>query len=122
MPAVRLGFPYDAHAFPYMLGYPWIVPHAEYPIVRERIIIQEYMPGRKPHSHRRFPAIDFSLLALKEGPIYAVTNYWLEDEILHYVRREGTKSSVPLEEVDLSFTKRLNQRLGIAFWIPRFDP
>ena len=122
VPAVRLGFPYEAHVFPYMLGHPWIVPHIGYPIVRERIIIREYIPEQRPHRHRHFPRIDFWLLALKEGPIYAVADYWLEDETLHYVRRDGTKSSVLLEEVDLTFSKRLNRRLGIPFRLPPFGP
>ena len=122
VPAVRFGFRYEAHAFPYMLGHPWIVPDVGYPIMRERIIIREYIPEQRPHRHRHFPRIDFWLLALKEGRIYAVTDYWLENETLHYVRRDGTKSSVLLEEVDLTFTKRLNRRLGSPFRLPRFDP
>ena len=89
-----------------------------YPIVRERIIIREYAPRWRPHKHRQFRETLW-LLVLKEGAIYAVTDYWLEDDTLYYVERNGDKSSVPFKAVDLPFTKRLNHRLGIPFRLPQ---
>ena len=113
---------YGAQAFPYVLGHPWVVLPVGFPIVRERITIRERTPTRKPDKHRSLPSFDFWVLALKDGPMYAVTDYWLEDEALHYVERDGSKSSVPLKDIDLSFTKRINRRLGKPFRLPRSDP
>ena len=114
----HFGHPYIPHGVWPTHYYPPLFLHFGYPIVHERIIIREQKPTLKPHKYG-FPRIDFWLLALADGPLYAVTDYWLEDETLHYVRRDGTKSSVALEDVDLTFTKRLNRRLGIPFRLPR---
>lgn len=59
------------------------------------------------------------LLAVKEGKIWAVTDYWLEDEILHYVLRDGTQASLPLSQVDVPFTHRLNWEREQEFRLPK---
>lgn len=115
----HLGHAYYPYAFGYAPFYPQASFFFGYPIVRERIIIVKRPPALEAHKHWRFPSIDFWLLALKHGPIYAVADYWLEDETLHYIERDSTKSSVPLKDVDLGFTKRLNRRLGTPFRLPQ---
>jgi len=55
------------------------------------------------------------LLALNDGSIRAVTDYWLEKDTLHYLTRDGKSASVPLSELDLSFTTQLNRERGLDF-------
>lgn len=58
------------------------------------------------------------LVALSDGTIRAVKYYWLEDDTLTYITRDGNSSSVPLSEVDLSFTIQLNRERGVEFRLP----
>jgi len=53
-----------------------------------------------------------SLLALNDGSIRATRDYWLELDTLPYLTRDGKSASVPLSELDLSFTLQLNRERG----------
>ena len=55
------------------------------------------------------------LLVLKNHSMYAVAEYWVEGDRLHYVFSYGVLKSVPLDQLDLEFTKKLNQERGIKF-------
>ena len=112
------GHAYQPYAFGYVPHYPQAPFFFGYPLIRERIIILKHALVLSTH-YRSIPKINFWLLALKGGPIYAVTDYWLEEDTLHYVERNGTKASVPLIDVDLGFTKRLNRKLGMPFRLPQ---
>jgi len=59
------------------------------------------------------------LVALSDGTIRAVEDYWLKDDTLTYVTRDGKSSSVPLPKVDLAFTIQLNRERGLEFRLPR---
>jgi hypothetical protein len=59
------------------------------------------------------------LLGFKDGTIRMVTDYWLEDSILHYISRDDTKASAALSEVDLPFTRQLNWERRKEFVLPR---
>ena len=56
-----------------------------------------------------------TLLQLKNGWMYGLTDYWVEDNNLHYITNYGGKNSVPLEQIDLGTTIRLNSERGIEF-------
>lgn len=56
-----------------------------------------------------------TLLQLKNGDMYGLTDYWVESDNLHYVTNYGGKNSVPLEQIDLGTTIRLNGERGIEF-------
>jgi len=56
-----------------------------------------------------------TLLQLKSGWMYGLTDYWVEGDNLHYVTNYGGKNSVPLEQIDLGTTIRLNSERGIEF-------
>jgi len=58
------------------------------------------------------------LVALKDGTVRIATDYWTEGNTLHYMLREGTKSTAPLSDVDVPFTKQLNQERGMEFRLP----
>ena len=57
----------------------------------------------------------FHLIALKGGLIYAAREHWLEGNTLHYITTQGDRYVVPLAEVDLGFSERLNRERGMQF-------
>jgi hypothetical protein len=59
------------------------------------------------------------LLALNDGSIRAARDYWLEDDTLRYLTRDGKSASVPLSELDLSFTLQLNRERSLDFRLPK---
>jgi hypothetical protein len=54
-----------------------------------------------------------TLLQLKNGWMYGLTDYWVEGDNLHY--NYGGKNSVPLDLIDLGATIRLNSERGVEF-------
>ena len=56
-----------------------------------------------------------TLLVFKDHSIYAVTDYWVEQDRLHYVTSYGASNSVPLDQLDLEFTRKLNEERNIKF-------
>jgi hypothetical protein len=56
-----------------------------------------------------------TLLALKDGTMYGVTDYWLDHGQLHYLASYGGENSVPLDRVDIDKTVELNSANGAGF-------
>jgi hypothetical protein len=56
-----------------------------------------------------------TLLRLKSGWMYGLTDYWVEGNDLHYVTNYGGKNSIPLDQIDLATTIRLNSERGVEF-------
>ncbi len=56
-----------------------------------------------------------TLLELKDGYMYGLTDYWVKDGQLHYFTSYGAQNSVPIERVDLDKTVRLNWERGVEF-------
>jgi hypothetical protein len=56
-----------------------------------------------------------TLLQLKNGWMYGLTDYWVEGDDLHYVTNYGGKNSVSLDLIDLATTIRLNSERGVEF-------
>jgi hypothetical protein len=56
-----------------------------------------------------------TLLQLKNGWMYGLTDYWVEGDNLHYVTNYGGKNAVPLDLIDLAMTIRLNSERGVEF-------
>ena len=56
-----------------------------------------------------------TLLQLKDGAMYGVTDYWLDHGQLRYVPLYGGVNSVPLLRVDIEKTVELNSANGIGF-------
>ncbi|NDQ57441.1 MAG: hypothetical protein GZ088_10260 [Acidipila sp.] len=56
-----------------------------------------------------------TLLALKDGTMCGVVDYWLDHGVLHYIASYGGENSVPLQSVDLDKTVELNSLTGIGF-------
>jgi hypothetical protein len=56
-----------------------------------------------------------TMLQLRNGWMYGLTDYWVEGNNLHYVTNYGGKNSVPLDLIDLATTIRLNSERGVEF-------
>ena len=55
------------------------------------------------------------LIALRSGSIYSATEYWLEDDTLHYLTSYGAHNQASLDQLDLELTTRLNRERGLEF-------
>ncbi len=76
-----------------------------------------YMPDALTPAEPEQPAAPkpVTLLALKDGTMYGVTDYWLDRGQLHYVPSYGGENAVPLDRVDLEKTVELNSTNGVDF-------
>lgn len=115
-----LGFSYGPSYYDYGPS-PYVYYAPSYPIVIQRDVVRYRERDREED---REPARSASverywLVASRDHSIRAVSDYWLEGSTLHYVTREGTRSSVELSEVDIAFTKELNRERGLEFRLPR---
>jgi len=82
----------------------------ERPAEAGRFVEEEPVPGAEPP-----PARPITLLQLKNGWMYGLTDYWIEDGRLHYLTTYGGENSVPLEEIDFDKTVQLNAERGVEF-------
>lgn len=55
------------------------------------------------------------LLYLKDGTMYAASDYWLVDNKLHYFVNYGGESTVDMDQVDLQRTVDENSKRGVRF-------
>ncbi len=55
------------------------------------------------------------LVAFKSGSIYSATEYWLEEDTLHYLTSYGAHNQASLDQLDLELTVRLNRERGLDF-------
>lgn len=62
------------------------------------------------------------LLVLKNGTTHAVSDYWLSDGYLEYIRSDGVRSHVPLEALDLQQTVATNSPRGLPFVLRSAPP
>ncbi|MBI4442564.1 MAG: hypothetical protein HY649_04230 [Acidobacteria bacterium] len=73
-------------------------------------------PPAQPSGQKDTPqAQRVTLLAFKDRTIVAVTDYWLEGEMLFYEVSPGRASSAPLERLDLVWTQQLNRERSVPF-------
>jgi hypothetical protein len=56
-----------------------------------------------------------TILVLKDGSTYSVTDYWLESGRLHYVTTYGGANDIPVEQLDLQRTVDENAQRGVTF-------
>ena len=110
------GYGYDYWPYYYSPAY---VYYPQYPPPVYTIDRPIDQGGQQQPSQRTAPAERYWLVALKDGTILAVTDYWLEGATLHYLSRSGSESTVEYAQVDLDFTNRLNRDRGMEFQAPR---
>jgi hypothetical protein len=56
-----------------------------------------------------------TLLLLKDGSVYLVQEYWLENDAIHGVLENGKSKMLPIADLDLAGTVRLNRERRVAF-------
>lgn len=56
-----------------------------------------------------------TLLQLRDGSMYGLTDYWVDGQQLHYRTTYGGENSIGLESVDLEKTAQLNADRGVVF-------
>jgi hypothetical protein len=79
---------------------------------RAQSIPSNAYPGYRYDEDRR----DLTELYLKDGTVYDVTDYWLEDGKIHFRTREGSVEQVlGVDELDLQTTVDVNTRRGFRF-------
>jgi hypothetical protein len=61
------------------------------------------------------PGADSTVLFLKDGTSYGVTDYWLEGGRLHYVTTYGGANAIELEALDVQRTVDENAKHGVTF-------
>jgi len=79
------------------------------------------VPGEAPESSPDAPVTAEApviLLQLKDGSMYGLARYRVEDGRLYYVTTYGGENSVPLDRVDFPMTVQLNSDRNISFVLP----
>ena len=56
-----------------------------------------------------------TLLQLRDGSMYGLTEYWVEGDKLHYFTTYGGENWVPIQRIDFEETVRLNADRGVDF-------
>lgn len=59
-----------------------------------------------------------TLLQLRDGSMYGLTDYWVKDGELHYTTTYGGQNSLPFERIDFEKTAQLNADRGVPFVLP----
>jgi hypothetical protein len=67
-------------------------------------------PGIPPDDQR-----PVTLLQLRDGSMYGLTDYWVENAELHYKTTYGGQNSVSFDQIDFEKTLKLNADRGIQF-------
>ena len=60
-----------------------------------------------------------TLLQLRDGSMYGLTDYWVSDGELHYTTTYGGQNSLPFERIDLEKTVQLNADRDVPFVLLR---
>jgi hypothetical protein len=64
------------------------------------------------------PERPVTLLQLRDGSMYGLTDYWVKDGELHYTTTYGGQNSLPFERIDFEKTVQLNADRGVPFVSP----
>ena len=54
------------------------------------------------------------VLFLKDGTVYAITDYWVADNKLHYVTNYGGENAIDLDTIDMQRTVDVNAKRGVT--------
>jgi len=56
-----------------------------------------------------------TILVLRGGRVYLVSEYWVNNEDLNYTTGGGAPQALPLDVLDIPLTRRLNAERGTPF-------
>ncbi|MGA8142935.1 MAG: hypothetical protein WB987_03475 [Candidatus Acidiferrales bacterium] len=80
---------------------------------------QEFNPNRYAYSPEEASGADNAanspevVLFLKDGTVYALTDYWIADGKLYYVTNYGGENSIELDQIDMQTSVDVNHKRGI---------
>ena len=69
----------------------------------------------RPPPVPREPVQPQTLLVFKDRSVYSVAEYWKTGDQLCYLNSYGVGKCVPVDELDMAFTKKLNQGRNLKF-------
>lgn len=67
------------------------------------------------------PAPQMTILAMKDGTAMLAQGYWLENGTLQWTSEKGEQRALPLEQIDLYQTTRLNHERNVDFVLQSKD-
>ncbi|MBI4458676.1 MAG: hypothetical protein HY648_01290 [Acidobacteria bacterium] len=97
-----------------IVGVP-VYPYTVYITTPTPATTEQMSPTGQPYAPTPAAEPVITLLAFKDGTIFAVVDYWLDEDFLRYVTLQGMRASVPLDRLDLSLTQRLNRERHVRF-------
>jgi hypothetical protein len=56
-----------------------------------------------------------TLLQLKDGSMYGLTQYWVAGGLLNYITDYGARNALPFDRIDMAKTVQLNSQRGVPF-------
>ncbi len=56
-----------------------------------------------------------TLLQLKDGSMYGLTQYWVAGGLLNYITDYGARNAIPFDRIDFAKTVQLNSQRGVPF-------
>ena len=69
------------------------------------------------------PGSPITLLQLRDGSMYGLTDYWVRDGEFHYRTTYGGENSLPLERIDFAKSVEINAGRDVPFvWPPQSAP
>lgn len=110
---------------PILYGVPYYVP--VYPLAVPAPAVAQPRPYNIPNYRGLQPAFEdraavppqtprpVTLLAFKDSTVIAVTDYWLEGNLLVYETTSGVRTSAPLDRLDFALTQQLNFERNVPF-------
>jgi hypothetical protein len=74
-----------------------------------------FSDGTMPSPNGMKAGRPITLLQLRDGSMYGLTDYWISDGVLHYTTTYGGQNSLPFERIDLEKTVQLNANRDVPF-------
>ena len=110
------GYGYYGSPVAYVTGYPnddnsWFSQPPESSPISEDVtpLVDQYTPPPPSDGQIEMP----TLLYMKDGSVYAASDYWVENGKLHYVLSTGAENAVELDRLDLMRTVKENADIGV---------
>jgi hypothetical protein len=111
---------------PWLEGLATSGPQEEYSVADDTLVAEDLgaiADIAATESVQSNPDQEITMLVLKEGISFAVTDYWVENGKLGYVTTYGRENIIDLDQVDLDQTVKLNSLRGVPFVLrPRPAP
>jgi hypothetical protein len=96
-------------------------PNPAYPATDSDVTNEtpNFSEGTMPSPNGMKAERPITLLQLRDGSMYGLTDYWVSDVELHYTTTYGGQNSLPFERIDFEKTVRLNAGGAVPILLPR---